>query len=62
MEDRLKFAKNLGANSVLNVRNGTNEENAKKVIELFGGSRPDFTLECSGSESGTRLGITVRIT
>ncbi|RXG71943.1 Alcohol dehydrogenase 4 [Armadillidium vulgare] len=59
MEERLKLAKELGANSVLNVRNGTNEENEKKVIELFGGSRPDFTLECSGAESATRLGITV---
>ncbi|RXG71944.1 L-threonine 3-dehydrogenase [Armadillidium vulgare] len=58
MEERLKFAKELGANSVINVRNGTNEENEKKIIELFGGSRPDFTLECSGAESAIRLGIT----
>lgn len=59
LEERLKFAKELGADSVLNVKDGTNEENAKKVINLLGGDMADVTFDCSGAESAIKLGITV---
>ncbi|KAB7503440.1 Sorbitol dehydrogenase [Armadillidium nasatum] len=57
VEEKLKVAKELGADAVLNVRNGTATENAKKVEELLGGIMPDCTIECSGAESSTKLGI-----
>lgn len=57
VDDKLAMAKKFGAHATLNVRNGTVEENAKKVADLMGGIMPDITIECSGAESAIKLGI-----
>jgi len=54
--NRLKVAKDLGANHTLLVDSKDGEALAKKVSALMG-CMPDITIECSGAESSIQLGI-----
>ena len=58
-EQRLKAAKDIGADHVLLIK-GDATNYAEKVAELLG-REPNFTFECSGTESGCRLAIDVSI-
>lgn len=55
-ENRLKVAKEMGADHTLLVNTGDAEALAKKITDLMGGM-PDITIECSGAEPSIRLGI-----
>lgn len=55
-DNRLKVAKDLGANHTLLVDSKDGEALAKKVANLMG-CMPDITIECSGAESSIQLGI-----
>ncbi|CAL4059474.1 unnamed protein product, partial [Meganyctiphanes norvegica] len=55
-ENRLKVAKDLGANHTLLVDTKDGEALAKKIAKLMG-CMPDITIECSGAESSIQLGI-----
>ncbi|MCL4133948.1 UNVERIFIED_CONTAM: hypothetical protein GTU68_005758 [Idotea baltica] len=56
VDHKLVVAKKLGADFTLNVKSGTPEEIAKKVIHLMGGKMPEITMECTGIESSIRMG------
>jgi L-iditol 2-dehydrogenase len=53
------MAKKLGATQTYLVEKGKdNETYAREVVALFDGERqPDITIECSGAESSTAMGI-----
>ena len=57
---RLAFAKEQGADDVINVKGQTEAEVASVAAEKFG-ERPDVTMECSGSDFSMRLGIHVSV-
>lgn len=58
LQNRLDVAKELGADGTLVVERGANEQDVvKKVHELFGGSAPDKTIDCSGAEATSRLSV-----
>lgn len=57
-ENRLKVAKDMGADHTILVSSGDAEAIAKEVEKVMGGM-PDITIECSGAESSIRLGIFV---
>ena len=53
-EKKLSFAKDLGADLVVNIE----KENPEKIVkDLTGGYGADVVLECSGSSAGARLGL-----
>ncbi|XP_066591962.1 sorbitol dehydrogenase-like [Prorops nasuta] len=57
MQDRLDVAKQLGADAVLLMtKDGTDEENVRRVHDLFG-EEPDKTVDASGAQSSIRLAI-----
>ncbi|XP_042893351.1 sorbitol dehydrogenase-like [Penaeus japonicus] len=55
-ENRLKMAKEMGADHTILVSSGDAEALAKEVEKVMGGM-PDITIECSGAEPSIRLGI-----
>ncbi|GFR82295.1 sorbitol dehydrogenase-like [Elysia marginata] len=55
-DGRLAFAKEIGADYVINVR-GLEEPIAAQQIITTAGSAPDVTIECSGSDYSMTLGI-----
>lgn len=58
MDNRLDVAKSMGATHVYKVGGGrTPEEMAEDIEKLFGGNKPDITIECSGVEASVRFGI-----
>ena len=58
MDNRLDVAKSMGATHVYKVGGGrTPEEMADDIEKLFGGNKPDITIECSGVEASVRFGI-----
>lgn len=57
-EDRLKVAKNLGADHIFKVSTDKSaEEMAGEVADLLGGDKPDIAIECCGVESSIRFAI-----
>jgi len=56
-EYRLKMAKSLGADLTLQVSKKDPKVLAEEVAALFGGRRPDKTIECSGAEPSIQLAI-----
>jgi len=58
VDSRLSVAKEMGATNTYKVGGGkTAEEMAEEVEKLFGGHKPDVTIECSGVEASIRFGI-----
>nr|XP_045621116.1 sorbitol dehydrogenase-like isoform X1 [Procambarus clarkii] len=55
-ENRLKVAKEMGADHTVLVKTSDAEALAKQVKEVMG-DMPDKTIECSGAETSVRLGI-----
>ena len=57
---RLDFASQQGADSTVLVGGEmTDEELVETVLEKFEGQPPNVAIECSGTESATRLAILV---
>jgi len=56
-EHRLSVAKSLGADFTYRVTKKETRGLADDVAALFGGHRPDKTIECSGAESSIQLAI-----
>lgn len=54
VEDRLKFAKDMGATYTVNVGGIAEEDLVKKIHETM---LPTITIDCSGFEATTRLSI-----
>ena len=59
-ENRLKTAKNVGADEVLDVTDLAPSEIATSVSEIFQG-KPDVTFECTGANSCMETGILVSL-
>ncbi|RUS80113.1 hypothetical protein EGW08_012112, partial [Elysia chlorotica] len=59
-DDRLAFAKDNGADYVINVRGLEEPIAAQQIVSAAGGS-PDVTIECSGSDYSMTLGIHVNM-
>lgn len=58
-QDKLDVAKKLGADEVyLTKREVSENENVKKIHELFGDD-PDQTIDASGAQASIRLAILV---
>ncbi|XP_042226141.1 sorbitol dehydrogenase-like isoform X2 [Homarus americanus] len=55
-ENRLRVAKEMGADYTILVDTNDAEKLAQQVKEVMGGM-PDKTIECSGAETSVRLGI-----
>lgn len=55
-DSRLTVAKQMGADFVLNVAGKDPKSLATEVASMLGGL-PDSSIECSGAEASTRLGI-----
>ncbi|KAG0708270.1 Sorbitol dehydrogenase [Chionoecetes opilio] len=55
-ENRLKFAKTMGADHTILVKDGTPKALAQKIKEVMG-DMPNITVECSGAESSIQLGM-----
>ncbi|KAM5235010.1 sorbitol dehydrogenase [Ctenodactylus gundi] len=53
---RLSKAKEVGADSVLQVGKESSQEIARKVEQLLGG-KPEVTIECTGAEASIQAGI-----
>lgn len=60
-QNRLRVAKELGADGVYQVQRGLGaEETAEEIIKIFrDGRRPDVTIECSGAESSIKTAVYV---
>jgi len=56
-ENRLKMAKELGADDVLKIDRSSKPEDVAKQVEELLGDKPDRTLECTGAESAIQTGI-----
>jgi len=56
-EHRLKVAKSLGADYTFQVSKKDARSLAEEIATLFGGKRPDKTIECSGAEPSIQLAI-----
>ncbi|XP_034943224.1 sorbitol dehydrogenase-like [Chelonus insularis] len=57
VEKRLKVAKELGANKVLQIQKDMKEEDSIKLIHQMFGGAPDKTIEASGAEASMRIAI-----
>lgn len=57
MDNRLEVAKAMGATHTYKASRKPAEEQAEEVTQLFGGHKPDVTIECSGVEASVRFGI-----
>jgi len=58
MDNRLEVAKSMGATHTYKAtREKTPEQMADDIEALFGGNKPDVTIECSGVEASVRFGI-----
>lgn len=55
-DSRLEFAKNLGADSSVNVSGLSPREAANKILSLMP-ARPAALLECSGADSSYQMGL-----
>lgn len=58
VQGRLDFAKKLGADECLLFDTKDVDVMSKRVVDALGGP-PDITLECSGAEASTQLGLVV---
>lgn len=56
-EDRLKFAREMGANYTLQVGKDLGEADLVNAIHKEMGQAPTITIDCSGVESTTRLAL-----
>lgn len=59
-DNRLQFAKNLGADYVINVKSMSPTNIASRIVNILG-RRPDTSLECSGSDVSLNACIYVSI-
>lgn len=59
-ESRLQFAKNLGADYVLNVSGRSPAETADQILSVMP-TRPAALLECSGADSSYQAGLLVSV-
>lgn len=60
-EQRLKVAKEMGADSTVVIKAGERPEDiAKKVVEAMG-MEPHATIDCAGFESTISVGLLVRV-
>lgn len=59
-ESRLQFAKNLGADYIVNVSGRSPTEAADEILLLMS-TRPTALLECSGADSCYQIGLLVSV-
>lgn len=59
LDDRLKLAKELGADATINVKGMSASDVAKEVVRLLDGVMPEAGIECTGAQSSTETGILV---
>jgi len=59
VEHRLQVAKNAGADAVILVSKGTQEDHVKQIKEALNGDLPEISLDCTGFESSMRLCLEV---
>lgn len=57
VEDRLKFAKELGATYTVQVNRDMKETDLLELIHKTMGEEPTITIDCSGVESTTRMAV-----
>jgi L-iditol 2-dehydrogenase len=57
VDHRLEIAKKLGADFTVNVKNKTDEQIVAEIWKPLGGKQPNVTVECTGAEASTRVGI-----
>lgn len=60
-ENRLKIAKELGADFTFTVKPSTDARTTAESIVALSGGYPDVTIECSGAESSLQTGIYVSV-
>lgn len=56
-QSRLDMAKKLGADFPLLVSSKDPKEMAAKIVEMFGGDRPEIAIECSGAPPSVKTAI-----
>ncbi|KAJ1527853.1 hypothetical protein ONE63_007793 [Megalurothrips usitatus] len=54
---RMDVALKAGADAVIDVSKGTQDEHTEKIKSILGGDLPRVTLDCTGFESSMRLAI-----
>ena len=59
LENRLKVAKEFGADYVLQIKKDETEEEIVKNIHSSMEGEPDITMDCTGSEATNRLSVLV---
>lgn len=60
VDNRLKVAKELGADYTLLVKeNDTDEDVVKKIVDILG-AEPTVSFDCSGAELSVRIAVKVR--
>lgn len=61
VQERLDYAKKLGASSTLLVKRGVKEEDLVKEVKILMGGNPKKSIDCSGAEQTARLAVLVSL-